>query len=214
MPKFEKTQLFDMEAPLEQALRCLDLWLAEEKLFLEPRKKKRVAALLARYFYNEDILSDQLIISFLRHYSGWHEVDMEDVGAVRMEIKRVLDKAQALPGTGHLKEAKEEEERWSALFYVAALVLGASMVVAGLTHSFAGDMPVSRNEQQYLRSLVDQVVDLEKQAHGVNIPHQRIWSELKKPLTVRSYQDMSRADFEASRALLETKIRELSPSSQ
>lgn len=206
MGKVERMPVFNMEAPLAQAARCLDLWLAEEKLSLDPRKKRRVAALIARYFYNEDILTDQLIMSFLRHYSGWHDVDMEDVGAVRQEIKRVLDETEPVPG--HVNSNAGEEKNRAAFFYIVALLLGAAMIFTGVGLS-TQDVPVTRAEQEQLRLLVDHVVDLEKQAHGVNISHQKVWSEIKKPLTVRSYQDMGRKDYEESRARLLQKIQQL-----
>ena len=211
MTKIEKMPVFDMEAPLVQAVRCLELWLAEEKLSLDPRRKKRVAALIARYFYNEDILTDQLILSFLRHYSGWHEVDLEDVGAVRHEIKRVLDEtipvSGPIPGSVSAVGAREEG-RGTMFFYIVALALGAAMIFAGVGLSGTNAL-VTRGEQEQLRILVDQVIDLEKQKHGVEISHQKLWAEIKKPLTVRSYQDMTHKDYKESRQRLEQKLREL-----
>ena len=41
---------FDVAAPLTQAARCLDIWLCEEKKRIDPLKKERLSALLARYF--------------------------------------------------------------------------------------------------------------------------------------------------------------------
>src|SRR3989304_6846467 len=83
----------DIFAPLEQAAACLDIWLRQEKRRLTAGQKQRAAALIARYFHYEDEVTDQLMLSFLRHYSGRHDVDMEDPASVRMEIKAVLDKS-------------------------------------------------------------------------------------------------------------------------
>lgn len=196
---------FDVESPLAQAGRCLDLWLGEESLFLDPRHRKRTAALIARYFHNEEVLSDQLILSFLRHFSGFGEVDLDDAGAVRREIGRLLKTALPRPGTRGLAE---KDSVGNVGIYVSALILGGLMIAWGAV-GYAAGQPVTLAEVTELRLLVARVVDVEK-AHGMTtVSHQKVWSELKKPLAVSRYQDMSRADYRASRRLLETRLERL-----
>ena len=91
---------FEMDAPLAQAARCLDLWLKEEGRDLSPRQRQKAAALIARYFFYEDCTTDALIMSFLRHYAGFRAIDMEDPASVRQALKTVLDQsviAEPLP---------------------------------------------------------------------------------------------------------------------
>lgn len=200
-------QLFDLESPLSQAGRCLDLWLAEEGLSLDPRRRRRAIALIARYFHNEENLSDQLVLSFLRHFSGFGDIDMDDAGAVRREVARLLKGAIQRPGA-----VAEVNGRGSGAACLAVLVTGVFMIACGVMGYEAGQ-PVTLAESVELRQLVDHVVDLEKARGLQDVSHQRVWADLKRPLAVSRYQDMSRSEYRASRKLLEQRLRRMNAES-
>ncbi len=116
MVKWE--QKLDISGPIKQAERCLDQWLKEENRSLPAAERQRVAALVARYFYHEDEVTDQLILSFLRHYSNGNVLDMEDPASVRMEIKSVLDQSRVRQSVPILRVAV-------GLSFVALVAAGA-----------------------------------------------------------------------------------------
>lgn len=179
----------DILGPMEQARRCLDAWLREEGRRLSHDQRQRAAALMARYFLHEEDVTDELMMSFLRHYSGKGAVDMEDPTSVRMEIKAVLDKSVA--------RAPHRYGRW-----IAGGVICAAIVAWGVTHR-----PITREQQAELKELVHQVDVLDEQKTSA-----AIWNSVKNPLGVRRYDDMTWLDYHRSRAVLEKRLREFKPS--
>jgi hypothetical protein len=178
----------DFYAPLAQAGRCLGQWLEEEGLTLDAASHARASALLARYFHGGEAVTDQLLLSFLRHYSGRRVVDMEDPVSVRREIKDLLDRAVPRP----LAVARGRVYAISCASF-AALVLALGLWAR---------CPISAEEQVRLKSLVHQVAV----ADGAST-HAAIWAQLKGPLKLRSYQDMSHLDYARSRTILERRLR-------
>jgi hypothetical protein len=182
----------DIFGPIEQAERCLDQWLKEEKRFLPARQRQRVAALMARYFQYEDEVSDQLMLSFLRHYSGHGAVDMEDPTSMRMEIKAALDKsrerASFLDGAGR----------------GAAVLAAFGVLLAGLYGWELTHRPITRGEQAELKALVRQIGEL-----AADRTTAAIWKTVKEPLQVKSYQEMTWWDYRRSRAMLAEELAAL-----
>lgn len=181
--KWEKK--LDLMGPIDQAGRCLEQWLREEKRFLSARQRRRAAALMARYFQHEDEVTDALMLSFLRHYSGKQALDMEDPACVRQEIKAVLDKSSEKPPV--------VLPRWSYAF----AALAAVMIVVGWggTHR-----KITRAEQAELKSLVHEVDALDP-----TMTSAAIWNSVKAPLQVRRYEDMTWWDYWQSRRALEDR---------
>src|SRR3972149_11504916 len=140
----------DIFAPLEQAARCLDIWLRQEKRRLTAGQKQRAAALIARYFHHEDEVTDQLMLSFLRHYSGAHDGDMEDPTSVRMEIKAVLDKSQMYDPAAHGKK------RILAAFFFGVIIMAVGLGAWEIVHK-----KITKEQQAELKALVRQVDELD-----------------------------------------------------
>lgn len=178
----KKLEIF---APIERATRCLDQWLKEEGKALSRAKKRRAAALMARYFQHEDDLNDALMLSFLRHYSGRGDVDMEDPTSVRMEIKAVLDGARE--GAGG---------RGAAFF----IVVGALLMALAFSGWELGHRKITPAQQAELKELVHDIAELDPATTSAGI-----WADVKEPLKVRSYQDITLWDFAASRDMLKTR---------
>ena len=176
------TRQFDAEGPIRQASRCLDLWLKEERRAMDRRHRRRTAALMARYFYNEDQVTDQLLLSFLRHYAGWKEIDIEDPASVRQEIKILLDKSKPREVPRHM------------LSLTAGMVLMA-LVFCGWNLS---QRKITLTQQEDLKKRVELVVAAKPQ-----LTRARIWAEIKKPLEIRSYQQMSYWDYKQTVERLE-----------
>lgn len=184
--KLEKK--LDIRGPLDQAERCLDVWLKEENRTLTKLQRRRVVALMARYFHYEDDVTDELMLSFLRHYSGRGTVDMEDPASVRLEIKAVLDRAE------------ERKPLWLKEGWAVASVLTALLLLGwGFMHQ-----KISREQQAELKALVHtvDVLDTEKTSAA-------IWKTVKAPMKVRRYEDMTWWDYRRSRALLEENLKRL-----
>lgn len=175
---------WDIRAPIEQAARCLDLWLKEEERAMPERWRQRTAALLARYFQHEDDVTDQLMLSFLRHYSGWREIDLEDPSSVRMEIKTLLDKSAPKPA-----------QPLNVLIAVTAAVVMTVLCFCGWEMS---RMKLSPAQQADLKLRIERIV---RQNKGVT--HAEVWSGIKKPMAVRRYQDISYWDYNKIVGMLE-----------
>lgn len=184
----------DIFAPIEQATRCLEMWLKSENRFLTDRQKQRAAALMARYFHYEDEVTDQLMLSFLNHYSGQHEVDMENPTSVRMEIKAVLDKSHMYD-----RETYGGKRRLAA-FVIAVAVAAVSLGVWEFSHQ-----KITREQQVELKEMVHRIAALDQ-----NATHAAIWAEVKQPLQVRSYQDITWWDYRQSRKRLQKRFNDLS----
>jgi hypothetical protein len=187
----KKLEIF---APIEQATRCLEIWLKAEKRFLTGKQKQRVAALMARYFHHEDGMTDQLMLSFLNHYSGEHEVDMEDPTSVRMEIKAVLDKSRLYD------HATVSRRRILATAVIAGMMTALALGAWGFSHQ-----KITREQQAELKEMVHRIAELDR-----DTTHAAIWAEVKEPLQVRSYQDISWWDYYQSKTRLEKRFNDLS----
>ena len=187
----------DILGPIEQAERCLGQWLSEEKRALATRQRQRVAALMARYFHHEEEVTDQLMLSFLRHYSNQNEVDMEDPTSVRMEIKTVLDKSQMQVPAGY------SYRRTAAIFAIFVLTL------TGLYGWDMAHRKITREQQAELKSLVHQIEVLDPQVSTA-----AVWNSVKAPLQVKSYQEMTWWDYRQGREMLEERLSLLSSRTQ
>jgi len=178
-------------APLEQASGCLDVWLKEERRMLSDRQKRRAAALIARYFEREEDADDDLILSFLRHYSSGRVIDIEDPTSVRLEIKAALDSSVPyLPPDRHTR---------AGVFLLGCCV---AAVLAGLWH-FA-QRPITRVQQETLKTLVYEVARLEGSASPA-----RIWKDVKAPLNVTRYQDITWWGYHRAMARLTERAERL-----
>ena len=182
--------LADIYAPLMQAQRCLDQWLSEEDRALPPRLHARASALMARYFQYEDRVSDQLMLSFLRHYSGLGEVDLEDPQSVRLELKTVLDKSIYIDPISDLKF----RQKMPVLLMMCTMLLSVGIVVWMLLQK-----PITFAQQNELRATVARIAD-EK-----DISHAAVWSLVKKPLGVTRYQDINWYQYGRAQRLLQGK---------
>ena len=183
----------DILGPIEQAERCLDFWLREENRLLTEKQRQRAAALMARYFHHEDEVTDQLMLSFLRHYSNQNEVDMEDPASVRLEIKAVLDKShEQVP-------LVQGRKRMIAAFVIAMIVMAASLSAWNFTHT-----KITKQQQAELKALVHQIEVLDPQ-----LTTAAVWNSVKAPLQVKSYQEMTWWDYRRGRKMLEERIEEL-----
>lgn len=167
-------------APIAQAARCLDVWLSEEGRSMTPRHRQRAAALIARYFEHEDDASDQLILSFLRHYAGMGAVDLEDPQAVRLELKSVLDRSIALPPSAQASRAR----------LLIAMVTGMLATATVLVVFYLSQQTLTLQEQQQLRAAVA------ARAVEQHIAPATIWADIKRDLGVVRYQDIRSWDFE------------------
>jgi hypothetical protein len=183
----------DIFAPIQQAERCLDRWLESEHRTLTQKQKQRVTALMARYFHHEDEVSDALMMSFLNHYSGHAEVDIEDPTSVRMEIKSLLDKSQ------FHNPAPSGRSRMLAAFVGGALIVAVSAGAWEVTHR-----AITKTQQAELKALVHQIAELDHDATSAGI-----WSEVKQPLQVKSYQDITWWGYLQGREILEKRLKEL-----
>ncbi|MBU6475854.1 MAG: hypothetical protein KGQ70_07790 [Alphaproteobacteria bacterium] len=176
----------DIRGPLEQAERCLGQWLKEEKRALPPAERKRAAGLMARYFYHEEEVTDELMLSFLRHYSCGKVLDMEDPASVRMEIKSVLDQSEAQKGRA----------RGSVMMAALAALF---FFLYGWTFAHR---PVTPAEQADLKALVRDTVSRDS-----SLTIAAVWDTVKKPLHLRRYADMDQWQYWWSKSMLEDELR-------
>ncbi len=187
MMKWERK--FNIRAPLEQAERCLVQWLKEERRALPVAERRRAAGLMARYFYHEEDVTDQLMLSFLRHYSNGNVLDMEDPASVRMEIKSVLDQSQTCASASG---------RWRMTLLFIVFI----MSLAGLIGLDIAGSPINDSEQADLKTLVHEVV-----AHDPRLSSMKVWDMIKRPLHIRRYADMDRWEYLQSRLMLEKLLQ-------
>lgn len=144
------------------------------------RQRHRATALIARYFEHEDSVSDQLILSFLHHYSGMGVVDLEDPHAVRIELKTVLDRSVAIVST----------ENTGKLRLIAAACTGMLAMASVLIVFYLSQQTLTMQEQQELRT----AVAIQAEARGTSSV--TIWTKVKRDLGVARYQDIRRWDFD------------------
>ena len=148
---------------------------------MSPRQHHRATALIARYFEHEEDVHDALILSFLRHYSGFSTVDLDDPQAVRFELKAVLDRATTSPPQGYLR-----------LWVVAVTGIVATATI--LTVAYLSQQTLTMAHQQTLR----QAVSARAQAEGVAAAG--IWAVVKREQGVTRYQDIRRWDYDEALA--------------
>lgn len=175
--------------PIDQARCCLDAWLAEESRFLPDRQKERTAALMARYFHVEEAVTDELMMSFLRHYSGMREIDVEDPRSVRMEIKALLDQARVqdiLPNNVFLKKV------------LVSFIGGICLTLALVLSWHLENKKITEAQQAILQDRVRNITHQSSDTHPATV-----WAAVKKPLDVSRIEDISYWDFDESLALLE-----------
>lgn len=162
-------------APIDRACRCIDVWLKEEGRVLHKRDQKRLAGLMARYFYYEEGLTDELMMSFLRHYAGSKVIDMDNPAEIRQEIQSVLDQASF-----------RREDR--GMSYQVLLALSSILIFVAVC--FAGyqviNLPMTTAQQDMLKAKVQQVT-----ASRPGMAASTVWARVKKPLNIKSYQDMT-----------------------
>ncbi len=182
----------DIYGPIEQATRCLDRWLTEENRFMPLRHKERVAALMARYFHVEDAVTDDLMLSFLRHYSGLREIDIEDPQSVRLEIKALLDQSQVqVPGAGIS----------GYVFITRALMAfaGGVLITVLLVLSWQlENKKITDAQKATLQDKVREIVRLHPDIHPATV-----WADVKRPMKVARVEDISYWDFDESLEILE-----------
>lgn len=174
---------FDVFGPIEQSRRCLDLWLKEEKRQMSELQRQRTAALMARYFLHEDQVTDRLLLSFLRHYSGRREIDTDDPVCVREEIKSLLD--QSRPDGGIAPSAWRKT---TAGFLLGIFIAASSTLAWHYAHK-----KITQEQQAELKALVDDIALRNAATHA------SVWTRVKAPLGVRSYRDISWWDYDESR---------------
>ncbi len=181
------TQALDIYGSLDQARRCIDVWLEEEGRYLPDPLRQRAAALMARYFLHEQDVTDALMLSFLRHYSGLGAVDLDDISSVKMELKSVLDKS------AHLETARlSRVRRKGGIFFGAGVAV--TMLAFLLWH--AATLKISREQQAQLRLMVEEVATVHK------VSHASVWARIKGPLAVERYQDIPWWQYGAAREKL------------
>ena len=172
-----------MEQPLDQAERCLQLWLREENKTLPKAEQKRLAALLARYFLYEDDKSDAVMLSFLRHYSGKNDINLDDPGSLRHEMKTILDRGLT----------EDKKRPYSAIL----------LALCFLFLLYSSLLPVmSKKITDAQASILKQQVDHIAETSSLNLSHAAIWAQVKKELNVRRYEDISYWDYDQAQDVL------------
>lgn len=193
---YRRKAVFDMDAPLAQAARCLDIWLEEEGRRLPPRQKQKAAALIARYFLYEDCVTDALIMSFLRHYAGFRAIDMDDPASVRHALKTVLD--QSVP-------AEPLPPSFSSRAYVVAAAVFLCLFLAALYfRPVPAAATITPAQQAALKARVQIITTLDKTATPA-----AVWAALKQPYAVRSYKYLPAAEYAAAKSFLDDWIARL-----
>ncbi len=184
------TQLINIYAPIAQAERCLDLWLAEEGRVLHPRLKSRAAALMARYFLHEDDVPDALMLSFLRHYSGFGEVDLDDPACIRQELQSVLDKSAHVAGAEGHRHVSVTKAALCGMIVTTVIFIGWNIMHKKITH----------DQQTALKNTVERIVA----AEGVS--HASVWAQAKREYGVARYQDIRWIDYGAVQEALSARL--------
>jgi|GEM_PF-2648978 len=194
--QYRQTAVFDTEAPLAQAARCLDAWLAEEGRRLPSRQRRKAAALIARYFLYEDCVTDALIMSFLRHYAGFRAIDMEDPASVRQALKTVLDQSQV---------AEPPPPAFLSRAYVLAAAVFLCLFLAALYFRPApASATITPAQQAALKQQVQIITALDDAATPA-----AVWAAVKAPFAVRSYKYLTATDYAAAKAFLDDWIARL-----
>lgn len=194
MSSVQTAFLLDFQSPLRRAERCLTQWLAAQKLGMNPLRQRQACALITRYFYEEEGLDDAIIFNFLNRVAGQPAVDPDNIGDVENELRRLIAQAQ--------KDAEKPPMRFYTGALAAIVLLLSVLTWQSLFHEPRISTPLTYAQQEELKSLVDEVVRLERKINGRNISHGAVWAEVKKPLSVRRYEDIPQSEFSARRAFL------------
>ncbi len=185
--------------PVVQARRCLDQWLAEETRQLPERQRRRAAGLMARYFLYEDNVTDELLMSFLRHYAGFRVIDMEDPASVRAELKAVLDSSVVRePSPSSLFSARH--------YFLAAAVFGCLLL--GTLLWLRPSPPISVVQERELKQRVEKLTTLDPTLRPVTI-----WARVRAPFGVSRYRELTHEQYNDAKALLDSWISELQTAS-
>lgn len=107
---------------------------------------------------------------------------MEDPQHIRQEIKEALDSARprSRPLTLY---------RITAAFCIGMMVSLAAFKIA--------TMPMTASQQVELKMMVDNAA-----RQNEKLTHAAIWAQIKKPLGVRSYQDISYWDYARAKKIV------------
>lgn len=188
----------DAALPVDQARRCLDRWLAEESRALPEGMRRRAAALMARYFLYEDNVTDDLLMSFLRHYAGYRVIDMDDPASVRAELKSVLDTSVARePSLPRIFLARH--------YFMAAAVFGFLFVGALLWQR--PSPPIDAAQERALKERVEKITQLDPSLRAVTV-----WARLRAPFGVARYKQLTAAQFTEAQVMLDKWIADLESS--
>lgn len=181
--------------PVEQARRCLDRWLDEESRHLPEGMRKRASALMARYFLYEDNVTDELLMSFLRHYAGFRVIDMDDPASVRAELKTVLDQSVARePPAAH---------RFSARHYIFAAAVFGFLLMAVLLWQRPSP-PINAMQERALKERVEKITALDPSLRAVTV-----WARLRAPFGIARYKQLTAAQYPQAQAMLDKWIADL-----
>lgn len=181
--------------PVLQARRCLDIWLAEESRHLPERQRRRAAGLMARYFLYEDNVTDELLMSFLRHYAGFRVIDMEDPASVRTELKAVLDSSVVWePSPLSIFSARH--------YFLAAAVFGCLLL--GTLLWLRPSPPISVVQERELKMRVEKLTTLDPSLRPVTI-----WARVRAPFGVSRYRELTHEQYDDAKAMLDGWIIEL-----
>lgn len=184
----------DSALPVAQARRCLDIWLEEEQRYLPERLRRRAAGLLARYFLYEDSVTDELLLSFLRHYAGFRVIDMDDPASVRGELKSVLDSS--------VVREPSPPSFFSVRHYIlAAAVFGCCLL--GALYWLRPAAPINLAQEVQLKTRVERLTSLDPTLKPVTV-----WARLRAPFGVSRYRELTSAQFAEARAMLDQWIEE------
>lgn len=185
----------EIAVPVLQARRCLDQWLAEETRYLPERQRRRAAALIARYFLYEDNVTDDLLMSFLRHYAGFRVIDMEDPASVRAELKAVLDASVVRePSPSSIFSARH--------YFLAAAVFGCLLL--GVLLWLRPSPPINMVQERALKARVEKLTALDPSLRAVTV-----WARVRSPFGVSRYRELTRAQYDDAKAMLDGWIAEL-----
>ena len=181
--------------PVVQARRCLDQWLAEESRHLPERQRRRAAGLMARYFLYEDNVTDDLLMSFLRHYAGFRVIDMEDPASVRTELKAVLDSS--------IVREPSPSAFFSARHYIlAAAVFGCLLL--GTLLWLRPSPPINMVQERELKLRVEKLTALDPSLRAVTV-----WARVRAPFGVSRYRELTHEQYDAAKSMLDGWIHEL-----
>lgn len=190
----ENAFLHDLQHLLHRVERCLTQWLAGQKLKMSPPCRRQAAALVARYFYEEEGLSDRIIFNFLNRISGHPAIDPDNMGDVENAVRRLIARAQ--------KQAEKPPMRFFmvAMGLIVFLLLAMAAEIFSFSPAFLS--PLTSTQQAELKALVDEIVRLEREINNRDISHHAVWAEVKKPVLVRRYEDIPQSAFTARKAFL------------